>query len=266
MYPKPGRRGARVPPADADLGILTGCPTSRTSSPPTPSANAPWDRLRRGASEGRLTVEELDERCARAYAARTHGELEALLGDLPGVVDARRGACDARSPSSRRDQLIAVVRPIHVDLHLLDAALAGDGALARALGHAVVPGWATFTTALQRTRDALAVDPGGAAWGARLFVAGDPPELVGWGGFKGPPDADGVVELGYEIAEARRGRGLATAAARAMLAEAFADERVTTVIARTLPDRNASHRVLEKAGFRSDGTAQDGEAIWRFSP
>jgi hypothetical protein len=26
-------------------------------------------RLRRGASEGRLTVDELDERCARAYSA-----------------------------------------------------------------------------------------------------------------------------------------------------------------------------------------------------
>jgi ribosomal-protein-alanine N-acetyltransferase len=157
-----------------------------------------------------------------------------------------------------------MVRLARADLHLLDAALTGDDALASALGHDVVTGWATFTTALQRTRDALAADPGGAAWGARLFVAGDPPELVGWGGFKGPPDDDGVVELGYEIAEARRGRGLATAAARAMLAEAFADERVTTVIARTLADRNTSHRVLEKAGFAYEGTAQDGEAIWRF--
>ena len=40
-------------------------------------------RLRRAASEGRLTVEELDERCERAYAAQTHGQLRALLVDLP---------------------------------------------------------------------------------------------------------------------------------------------------------------------------------------
>jgi [ribosomal protein S5]-alanine N-acetyltransferase len=158
-----------------------------------------------------------------------------------------------------------VVRLVRADLHLMDAALAGDKSLARALGHAVVPGWATFTAALRRARDALAADPAGAAWGARLFVAGDPPELVGWGGFKGPP-ADGVVELGYEIAASRRGRGLATAATRAMLAEAFAEARVTTVIAHTRPERNASNRVLEKTGFRYDGEAEEnGRPVWRFA-
>ena len=132
----------------------------------------------------------------------------------------------------------------------MEAALAGDDALEEALGHDVVAGWATFTEALQPTRDALAAIPSGSAWGPRLFVAGDPPELVGWGGFKGAPK-DGVVEIGYEIAEARRERGLATAATRAMLAEAFADERVTAVIAHTLPERNASNRVLEKAVRRA---------------
>jgi [ribosomal protein S5]-alanine N-acetyltransferase len=143
----------------------------------------------------------------------------------------------------------------------MDAALAGDEALARALGHDVAPGWATFRDALPRTRDALVDEP---VWGARLFVTGDPPELVGWGGFKGPP-AEGVVELGYEIAAARQGRGLATAATRAMLAEAFADDRVTEVIAHTLPERNASTRVLEKTGFGYAGeVAEDGEVVWRY--
>ena len=133
------------------------------------------------------------------------------------------------------------------------------------LGHDVVAGWATFTDALGPTRDALVADPGGSAWGARLFVSGEPPELVGWGGFKGPPK-DGVVELGYEIAESRRGRGLATAAARAMVSEAFADARVTTVIAHTLAERNASNRVLENVGFRYDREAHDdGELVWRFT-
>jgi RimJ/RimL family protein N-acetyltransferase len=158
-----------------------------------------------------------------------------------------------------------VVRLVPAELHLMEAALAGDDALATALGHDVVAGWATFTEALQPTRHALAANPSGSAWGPRFFVAGDPSELVGWGGFKGPPN-DGVVEVGYEIAEARRDRGLATAATRAMVAEAFADERVTAVIAHTLPERNASNRVLEKAGFRFDGAAQeDDELVWRFS-
>jgi ribosomal-protein-alanine N-acetyltransferase len=158
-----------------------------------------------------------------------------------------------------------MIRLVRADVRLLDAAVAGDRALERALGHDVVAGWATFTGALQRTRDALAAAPDGTPWGPRLFVAGHPPELVGWGGFKGPPH-DGVVELGYEIAASRQGRGLATAAVRAMLAEAFADDRVGAVIAHTLPERNASNRVLEKAGFRFDAEARAADAIvWRFS-
>ena len=146
----------------------------------------------------------------------------------------------------------------------MDAALAGNAALAQAVGHDVVPGWATFTEALRPTRDALAEQPEGFTWGTRFFVTDDPPELVGWGGFKGPP-VDGVVEIGYEIAAPRQGRGLATDATRAMTAEAFADPQVTAVIAHTLAERNASNRVLEKAGFTHDGEArEDGEAVWRY--
>ncbi|HEU0023312.1 MAG TPA: GNAT family protein [Thermoleophilaceae bacterium] len=158
-----------------------------------------------------------------------------------------------------------MVRLVRADLTLIEAALAGDDSLAAALGHDVVPGWATFTGALRTTRDALAANPDSSEWGARLFVAGEPPELVGWGGFKGPP-GQGVVELGYEIAESRRGRGLATSATRAMLAEAFADERVASVIAHTLPEPGASNRVLEKAGFHYEGKAREGdEVVWRYS-
>lgn len=158
-----------------------------------------------------------------------------------------------------------MVRLVRADLRLLDAALAGDDCLARALGHDVVAGWATFTEALQPIREALAQDSGGTGWGARFFVGGDPPGLVGWGGFKGAP-RNGVVELGYEIAESRQRRGLATAAIRAMVEEAFADERVISVIAHTLAERNASNRVLEKVGFQYDGDAQeDSENMWRYS-
>lgn len=38
------------------------------------------------AGEGRLTVDELDERTAAAYAARTVPELDALLADLPAMT------------------------------------------------------------------------------------------------------------------------------------------------------------------------------------
>jgi hypothetical protein len=42
------------------------------------------ERLHRAVGAGRLTLEEFDERAAKAYAARTRGELADLTRDLPG--------------------------------------------------------------------------------------------------------------------------------------------------------------------------------------
>ena len=41
------------------------------------------DVLKAGFAEGRLTQDEYDDRMGRAYAARTYGELSALIADLP---------------------------------------------------------------------------------------------------------------------------------------------------------------------------------------
>jgi hypothetical protein len=41
------------------------------------------ERLRRAAGEGRLTVEELEERLHAVYEARTHAELAPLVADVP---------------------------------------------------------------------------------------------------------------------------------------------------------------------------------------
>jgi hypothetical protein len=40
-------------------------------------------QLERGLREGRLTVDEFDERVRAAYAVRTLGELADLVSDLP---------------------------------------------------------------------------------------------------------------------------------------------------------------------------------------
>jgi Domain of unknown function (DUF1707) len=41
------------------------------------------ERLRHAMAEGRLSGDELEQRLEALYAARTYGELAALLADLP---------------------------------------------------------------------------------------------------------------------------------------------------------------------------------------
>ncbi len=48
------------------------------------------ERLRAAAGEGRLLAEELEHRLSEALRAKTHGELDALVADLPGRRVARR--------------------------------------------------------------------------------------------------------------------------------------------------------------------------------
>jgi RimJ/RimL family protein N-acetyltransferase len=169
---------------------------------------------------------------------------------------------------ARRAPAVSLVT---ADLALLDAAVGDHGALGALLGCAVADGWVVFGDALERARDAVAADPASARWGTRLFVVDDAPRtLIGWGGFKGPPAA-GAVEIGYAIAPAWEGRGVATAVAGALVREAWADPGVTAVLAHTLPGDagdagGASVRVLERNGFVRDGENLDGDVgiVWRF--
>ncbi|MBX9576756.1 MAG: GNAT family N-acetyltransferase [Caulobacteraceae bacterium] len=69
----------------------------------------------------------------------------------------------------------------------------------------------------------------------------------------------GVAEtgtLGYWIGQAFAGRGLATAAVRAMVDFAFTDLGLHRVEAACVPSNHASRRVLEKAGFEHEGQAR----------
>src|SRR5438046_8248037 len=44
------------------------------------------EQLRHATGEGRLLAEELEERLERTFAARTYGELDAVVADLPGTA------------------------------------------------------------------------------------------------------------------------------------------------------------------------------------
>jgi RimJ/RimL family protein N-acetyltransferase len=89
---------------------------------------------------------------------------------------------------------------------------------------------------------------------------------IGTAGFKGPPDGDGMVEIAYGVAPERQGQGFATEAARALMQFALADPRVRLLRAHTLPEANASTRVLRKCGFIHLGEVIDPEdgPVWRW--
>jgi ribosomal-protein-alanine N-acetyltransferase len=61
------------------------------------------------------------------------------------------------------------------------------------------------------------------------------------------------AELGYWMARDHRGRGVATAGARAMVRYAFGDLGLRRIEATSSPHNLASHCVLEKAGFQREG-------------
>ena len=91
-------------------------------------------------------------------------------------------------------------------------------------------------------------------------------EVVGQCGFKGPPDADGAVEIAYGIAPEHQGQGYATEAAQAQTTYAFNSPDVKLVRAHTLREPNASTRVLTKCGFEKIGDFEDPEdgLVWRW--
>ena len=90
--------------------------------------------------------------------------------------------------------------------------------------------------------------------------------VVGSAGFKGPADSDGVVEIAYGIVPAFQGRGLATEAATALVSFASQHAEVMRLRAHTLPEPNASTRVLTKCGFEFVGEVVDPEdgLVWRW--
>jgi len=90
--------------------------------------------------------------------------------------------------------------------------------------------------------------------------------VIGQCGFKGPPTTDGTVEIAYSVAPEHQGKGYATEAAAALVGYAFEHGQVRLVRAHTLPEANASTRVLTKCGFRHIGEVIEPEdgVVWRW--
>lgn len=134
---------------------------------------------------------------------------------------------------------------------------AADGLRAFFVSGDVSPAW------LDQLRASTEYDP----WRHGFAVVkSDGDTVVGVASFKGSPDDDGVVEIAYGIAPGYQGRGYATEAAAALVDFAQRDARTRIVRAHTLPERNASTRVLTKCGFELLGEVIDPEdgPVWRW--
>ena len=85
--------------------------------------------------------------------------------------------------------------------------------------------------------------------------------------FRAAP-ADGSVEIGYEVAESQRGRGVATKAVKQLLEMAISSGLVKEVVAHIVPGNIASSKVVSRLGFSKGGLLVDdhGEtvALWSF--
>lgn len=93
-------------------------------------------------------------------------------------------------------------------------------------------------------------------WGVYAIVRTEDGTAVGGIGFHGPP-SEGLVEIGYDLAESARGLGYATEAVRSVVAYALGRPGVLGVVAHTEPTNTASQAVLLRVGFEPDGTVQD---------
>ena len=150
-----------------------------------------------------------------------------------------------------------------LDLHplplpLLDALVEGDLGTARRLAPFPI-GEDTFEgdeRVLALRQRQLQADPSELPWLYRAAVLRSSGEVVARGGFHAPPDADGMVELGYSVAPPWRRQRLATELAGGLLGWAR-EQGAVRCVASTAPDNAASQAVLARLGFARTGEWMD---------
>jgi ribosomal-protein-alanine N-acetyltransferase len=134
------------------------------------------------------------------------------------------------------------------------------------IGSSVPDGWPEFPEAIGFTLERLqTASEADRSWSMQFFVDPATGRLLGSGGFATPP-SERTVEIGYEIAPEFRGRGLGTAAARALIDFAVATGEVDHVLAHTLPGPNPSTGVLVSLGFEHTGDQEDRDVgvVWEW--
>jgi ribosomal-protein-alanine N-acetyltransferase len=108
------------------------------------------------------------------------------------------------------------------------------------------------------------------AWGTFFAYEKDTRRVVGACGFKAPPSPGEAVEIAYFTFPPCEGHGFATAMVDTLVTHALSSIDVGEVIAHTLPQYNASTRILEKCAFVRAGEHTDPDVglvwRWRYGP
>jgi ribosomal-protein-alanine N-acetyltransferase len=149
---------------------------------------------------------------------------------------------------------------------ILEALFKGDEALAGLLEINIPAKWTEFgEPAFRFTYKNILDGSGKIEWWAYLPILKKTKTLLGSCGYKGDPK-NGMVEIGYEVAEAYRGWGLATEMAKALIKNAFEYNDVEYVQAHTLAEVNESGSVLKKCGMQMMNEVDDPDdgKIWRW--
>ncbi|MDQ2583983.1 GNAT family N-acetyltransferase [Saccharothrix yanglingensis] len=154
------------------------------------------------------------------------------------------------------------VRIVHLSEPVFRALVDGDLAAANALSP--VPLTPPFAgeewRGVWRMRLAQAEeDPSSAAWTTGVIWDEESRTPVGRAGYHGPPDEDGVVEIGYAVAPEHRRRGYARAALEALLRRAAEEPLVRTVRVAIRPDNEPSYLLADQYGFVEVGEQWDEE-------
>jgi RimJ/RimL family protein N-acetyltransferase len=139
-----------------------------------------------------------------------------------------------------------------------------DGDLAAANRMCPVPLTAWFAgpdpASVWRLRSVqVAADPASAAWVTGIIWDADRAVAVGRAGFHGPPDAGGMVEIGYAVVPDHQRRGYARAALASLLERAVRDPAVRTARVSISPDNAVSTRLAASCGFAWIGEQVDEE-------
>lgn len=164
--------------------------------------------------------------------------------------------------------LMANIRLLPVDSDLADTLRMGSEHFRRRYGATVAAETASILHGVvEHTLDmSPSVSREVDRWGGYLAVEETSGLVVGSCAFKGPPTADGTVEIAYYTFDPYQGQGYAKSMARALISVAHSSPLVRHVIAHTLPERNPSTSVLRSAGMRFVGEVVDPDdgPVWRW--